>query len=346
MLVVIVIITILMVAVLPMVLEGLDRRGVREGSRLVQAALTAARDRALSQQRTYGVRFIRDQSDRWLVTSMQYVAEPAPYTRGTASVLDPITLPRIITGPVTNGWNGLVQIGDRIRLLDSGPIYTITGFAPGAITIDRPYIGPQVINVPYKIFRRPQPVAGAEPLNLPEDVVINVSPNAKPAGLPSTVVERRSRFIPYQWGFETLAERLFYTGGDNQPGFTGVDDDGDGITDDPNFDGSGLAELGFPGTNDVSPAAWPPMDVLFAPSGLPTGVAADRPMIHIWVEKRGSTTAVAGGGVNIEDALLVTLFTRTGFAGAFEVELRDMDNNNLTNEYYYYAEQAFGSATP
>jgi hypothetical protein len=236
--------------------------------------------------------------------------------------------------------------------MDSGPIYNI--IAPGVIpgppdqlVIDRPYIGPPVVNARYKIFRAPQPVAGTEALKLPEDVVINVSPNATPPGttpLPPAVtvpVERRSAFIPFHLGYEnqTAFNFAWVAGADGQAGAAGVDDDRNGIVDD-------FTELGAVGTDDVASTSWPPMDILFAPNGLPTGRAADRPMIHVWVEKRGSTTPVAGGGINIDDALLVTLFTRTGLAQSFEVELRDMDNDTTTAEYYFYAEQAFGSATP
>jgi hypothetical protein len=70
-------------------------------------------------------------------------------------------------------------------------------------------------------------------------------------------------------------------------------------------------------------------------------------MVHFWVEKRGSTTVTASADVQIEDALLVTLFTRTGFAQSFEIHLEDADISTSTPaNYYLYAEQAFGSATP
>lgn len=358
MLVVIIIITILLVAILPVVLDGLERRGVREGARLVQAALTAARDRAMSEQRTYGVRFVRDQDDRWSVTSLQYVAVPPPITRGGAQLTQGSD---VINGVPRNGtataWTGLVQIGDQIRINNSGPLYSIIDVAPEQVQIDRVYIGPSSgagVGFPYQIIRQPQPVAGAEVLTLPTDVVINVSPNDKPAGLPSAVFEPRSQFIPFQFGFDDshpLYTFTWLTGGDDRPGNTNVDDDGDGIVDDdrngdmkPDGTGAGYAELGL--GNDVPSTAWPPMDILFSPSGLPTDLAADNPMIHIWVEKRGSTTSTATGDVRIEDALLVTLFTHTGFAGSFEIYLEDGNRSLGTPAFYYlYAEQAFGSAT-
>jgi hypothetical protein len=177
---------------------------------------------------------------------------------------------------VNTAWTGLIQVGDQIRFNNSGPLFQIVNVpGPEQLRIDRLYIGPNsgAVGFPYQIIRQPLPVAGAEPLTFPSDVVINVSPNARPLGLPTTwPVERRSRNIPFQFGFDnsTAFTLAWVTGGDGAPGASGVDDDRDGLVDDPVGDGSGLAELGFPGTNDVAAAAWPPMDILCRPTWRPT----------------------------------------------------------------------------
>ena len=145
MLVVIFIMMILMVMTVTAVNFGMDSERIRSGARQLQSFLEGARDRAIYAKEARGVRFLVDQTDNRVVSSMVYVG-PAAYEnpgkvflqRNGNDPTDPITrvawksdehLPG--GGFTVSEWyllkqKGLLTDGTRIRIPRDGLWYTVT----------------------------------------------------------------------------------------------------------------------------------------------------------------------------------------------------------------------------
>lgn len=178
-LVVIVIIGLLAVATLPIVVPSLQQSSINAAARELQAELSVARDSATRGQAAHGIRFLPDPVDPArpnVLTSSRYVAiEQGPdYSEGLIKrgfdpligyppPLDLVTMTNpsndipylviredkftVITvwGAIPNaptGWFFNLRQGDKIQLNDSGRVYTIAGPAghpaqPASFTPER-----------------------------------------------------------------------------------------------------------------------------------------------------------------------------------------------------------------
>lgn len=240
-LVVIVIIGLISAIALPVVLPALQHRQMSEAGRIVQGALAGARDRALQTGQPAGLRLIPDPAFPVLylpsgqidptqpLASSRLIPIEAPpeYTEGRLAIVSPalsaaFTAPNpvlmVAAVPIYVGSNGQptlneptswwwnVRVGERLQINGAGPWYTVVG--PMAVT-------PQAGNA---------------------DLFVN----AGPAGTAS--------IWPGPLGGETV-EYLFLVNGldDNQNGWIdegcdGVDNNADGVVDNPGVIGNGFGE--------------------------------------------------------------------------------------------------------
>lgn len=185
-----------------------------------------------------------------------------------------------------------------IRFGSAGRLYPIANVVP-SLTPGKPYellvASPAVpAGATYQIFNPPSPLAGVDPISLPEGMVIDArcSPIRAyefphPMAGNTLIDVPRSRWIPNQVPPAVLAA----------------------------------------GSSDL----WPKMDILFSPDGQVTGGGAGYPLIHFWVGERGDKgpdpTASCGGDGVIGTAddmgpahphFLMTLTTRTGAVRVFQ----------------------------
>jgi prepilin-type N-terminal cleavage/methylation domain-containing protein len=193
-LVVIVIILIVSVVALPTVLPALQHRQVSEGARILQAALTGARDSAIKNNRPSGIRLLPDPVFNGINPSTSLfdstqplaynriipIAAAPDYTEGVVmlnptvtqgvtlpypclfvaeGVLDPTTgLPN---APTSWFWN--VRVGDKIQFNNAGAWYTVVG--PLAIPAQGATIG-TVFYANNELFVNAGPPGTASPLKM------------------------------------------------------------------------------------------------------------------------------------------------------------------------------------
>lgn len=303
-LVVISIMAILIVMTVTSINLALSSDLTRSASRQVQSYLAGARDRAIYAKEPRGVRFLVDPNNPSIVTSMVYIAPSPDWSQGV------IRLERIDTG--TDGvpdtilhvrgrgtdWRflyerGQLKEGVRIKIPGdaSGSWYTVNvaqspiakpppanpssplpteyrtntdevlrlttayrdagtsestevvAFAPGS--------GPST----YKLELPPVVLSGEEPTLLPNNACIDLD---------------RS-YLPDSWKV-TGATR----GDDGQPGRAGINDDGNGGSDD-------AGEYLWPGSDDLRQYS-SQLDLMFSPRGSISGSEAGGGKIHFVID--------------------------------------------------------------
>jgi prepilin-type N-terminal cleavage/methylation domain-containing protein len=240
------------------------------------------------------------------------------------------------TASITN-LQGQVQPGDRVELLDTGEIYevqfvsAVQAAGPRVTGLNVPISGnANPINVPvivldrpltrdipptfngrpnYRVIRQPRPVAGVQPIKLPQDVVVDLTP-------------------PRQAGLNTDTTNTIYMSGVSlgvtTPGITGLTP----VQPPP---------AGFP----VVPLVAPPfVDIMFSPSGevIPTSQqfgnlntgpyssfsVGTSDVIALWVHSHGSADLwfnrqLSAAQGNADNQALVTVHARTGIIGSYPV---------------------------
>lgn len=249
-LVVVLIVTLLSAAMIPVVLPAINASRIQSAASLVYGELTKAHDIAVRQNRASGVRLVPDPIDPTrptIVTASRLIAiESGPdYSEGQVGrhfqglYVPPAGLPQL-AGPLNpylvvheekyeniaigggnvitiprspTSWFYNLRQGDKLRLNDSGHVYTIAG----------PITNPNIAYRPNGSVADPanNPAPNAERL-------INFGPPAiYPPSLPGN----------------TQFEFLFLTNGQDDDddgyideGFDGIDNDGDGVID-PGFNG-------------------------------------------------------------------------------------------------------------
>jgi prepilin-type N-terminal cleavage/methylation domain-containing protein len=148
-LVVMTIILIVSAVALPTILPALSHRQVSEGARLLQAALSGARDSAIRDNSLSGIRLLADPAIPGAFNRFIPLSQPPSYTEGLVSIVQaPASYPAnvllgtaalvleesivttvggvpVLNDPVSWAWN--VRQGDAIRFANSGVWYTVAG---------------------------------------------------------------------------------------------------------------------------------------------------------------------------------------------------------------------------
>jgi prepilin-type N-terminal cleavage/methylation domain-containing protein len=362
-LIVIALLLIMTIAVIPVVVPALDERKIKDATRGIQAALAAARDRAVSSGQIRGIRLIRDETDPWEVSRIVYVGTPEPYAVGTvqttgyrveaerkytASAVDPqwglVTpgsdgalgttddLPRV-DAPLTNPLgNDVRTLQAYIRFNSTGRIFHIIGVdnsvSPHELVLDSSEPPPPVLGfgTTYQISNPAQPLPDTPPLPLPDGIVIDVRASPIATG------------HPYALDAQIDVPRSRYI--PNQVPTAAVLRGPDGT-------------LGT--SDDLKPVQWPPMDILFASNGLVVGPGAQQGLIHFWLGERGDKGGGAGADGNLGTAddveptkrtKLVTFNTRTGAVQVWDSPRGAGTAVQGYPEIYGPPEQAFGTFEP
>lgn len=139
---VIIIMTMLAAAALPVIAPAMQNRQVREASRIVNGFLTGARNRAMQTGRPVGVVFERMAGLPEACVTLSYAEIPPPYsgdslsstvqlTGGNIQALTPMydtsQNPPVFIGSADIGWIGSVRVGDWIKFNYIGAPFRITG---------------------------------------------------------------------------------------------------------------------------------------------------------------------------------------------------------------------------
>lgn len=229
-----------------------------------------------------------------------------------------------------------VQPGDSIEVSGVGELFTVlavsvqnqdVSLAPSSrvfvpiIVVDRPI--PQDIIVPlngrpnYRVIRQPRVVPALEPVRLPRDVIIDLTPSRVPLlGLGADV--------------DNPGASIFMSGVSTGVTFRNIAGVG------------GISGLTDPVT--APPLIAPPyIDIMFSPSGevLPTSQAFSftgpnrlagfsvgaSGLIALWVHQRGDPNLWAARQItaaqgNADNQALVAINTRTGFIGSYSINLK------------------------
>ena len=161
------------------------------GAQTVQGVLFIAKQQALRDKAPYGVRLLTDADGQ--VRSLQYIQLPPDYTGGTAqAATDNTTTPPtfsvtfVLPPGQSNLWGGYgpgdptlwsVQPGDFISIR-GGTMHRITGVTPTAVTLASDATNGAGTSLPateYRIVRSPRAVPGEDVINLPDDVIVDMT---------------------------------------------------------------------------------------------------------------------------------------------------------------------------
>jgi prepilin-type N-terminal cleavage/methylation domain-containing protein len=165
-----------------------DSQRVAKGADVVQGQLFLAKQMALRDQAPRGLRFIPDPNDQ-LIHSVQLIEQPLPYNVGTVTSINTATNVVTLSVLVANFASGTIQQGDFLDLYAAGDSYTsgtphamhyissVSSNAQGFVTLTLATTPTGTIQTPctYRVVRSPRPMVGINPLNLPEDVVVDWS---------------------------------------------------------------------------------------------------------------------------------------------------------------------------
>jgi prepilin-type N-terminal cleavage/methylation domain-containing protein len=204
-----------------------DNKNVVRGLDQVTIMLLTAKQRALRDQAPRGVRFL---ATNGIATQLQFVQLPDAVVGGQVTVAAaPANNTATFTGldllgagdPANpyNGWN--VQPGDYLRFAGSGnyPISAVTWTPAMTVTLRDPVLAPvpPFTTTQYQIIRQTRPVSGEAPVDLPNNVAIDL--NVVAANSPANQVPQG--MFPSQAGFYEI---VFDVGGGvmNQGGSTPI----------------------------------------------------------------------------------------------------------------------------
>ncbi len=144
-LVVIVIVLLISVLTLPTLYFGLQHRQVSEAARTLQGAVVGARDQAIRDNSPSGIRLVPDATLPNCYSAIVPLSSPPSYSNGLvgcfptqsyqASVMlgtqaivleeSTVDINGLIGEPTAWFWN--VRVGDKLRINDAGPWYTVCG---------------------------------------------------------------------------------------------------------------------------------------------------------------------------------------------------------------------------
>lgn len=339
MLLVIGIILVLAVAVTPVLLQMNRGRSLRDAGRIVQATLVGARDRALSQGRPVGVRFVPVADGESLVRTLIFTRFQSAYSAGSAQIVRAAgpTGDSIATVAEQSNPTSALQTA-RIVLLHGDNSVTWAGFAEGLIRFEN---SGQFYSFTRDVFntvdarklllRQPLAVPNYNPLTainstsagqferrlkgfeeLDPNILINGGPTtANDIPLPAELAI--SKGLSYQ----IIRNSVPLEGNDPVVLPAGIAIDL-GIGPDPDFNNR-LSRI-LPVTDPVGP--W---EIMFAPNGQVIPPQNQIPYVGLWLREEATPMGVTVGqpgnpyphiSVSTRDTsshLLVVVNTMTGF---------------------------------
>jgi prepilin-type N-terminal cleavage/methylation domain-containing protein len=215
-----------------------------------------------------------------------------------------------------------VKPGDYIEFLGNGQIFQVLGFPgcgglPALAAPPAPYNTPgttmylsRVMNFSvsqpalcnFRIIRRPRPVPGERPLEMPRGVVVDLTlpfnaTNPQPNGPFSFALSRADRDLP---GAPAGQGDVIWMRGISTP-----------------FGSNGNPVFGNPiGSNSV--------EIMFSPSGQVVGDAAAADILYLWLHPSGEPNnwLIGNPGASLGDAgnqSLVVIYTRNGTTSSYPV---------------------------
>jgi len=144
-----------------------EQQRVSQGADLLQGWLLMAKQRALCDRVPTGIRLLTNPTDPY-VRDLQYIQKPDDYAQGN------------VTGVQGNvvafkgaDFSTSVQQGDYLLFRGEGIPYMISSPPVGSLSLQLLDQPPQVTPCSYRILRQPRPLAGEQPLQLPQDVAID-----------------------------------------------------------------------------------------------------------------------------------------------------------------------------
>jgi prepilin-type N-terminal cleavage/methylation domain-containing protein len=221
MLVVMVVIIILTTLVLALAPRFAENQKVAKGADNLQAWLLIAKSRARRDQIPTGVRLTTDTTTfpgHTVVRDLQYIQQPDDYNGGQITVA-----PARGGGAVATGSNGAdffggyptdpalwpVQPFDFLEVKGGGLVHRITAVQQTSLQLETaPPYPIQQPTVDYRIIRTPRVLTGENPLQMAQDIGIDLSPNPRiPRATLSRGVGQKSK------GVQNFADILFAPGG-------------------------------------------------------------------------------------------------------------------------------------
>jgi type II secretory pathway pseudopilin PulG len=190
-LIVVLIVTILTAAVVPVMSPALQTRKIREAARGVSTFLAGARARAAQTGRPVGVTFVPLAANNQ-ASMLLYLAESQPPyggdaygATGTLQLDGPSGSGYTLTATMdTNSFNDtLVKPGDLIQFNHQGFLYSITNVSGGTLTL---YVDPKGARLPwsssgpsadleYTVYRAPRAGASSDPYQLPDGIIVDLA---------------------------------------------------------------------------------------------------------------------------------------------------------------------------
>lgn len=193
MLVVLSIVVVVSVIIIPFIARSNDKDIVPRGARFLQGALMQARSRAQLERTPNGIRLLPTtvvtvgaplyETLAWS-EQFEYIHDPGDFIDGFASgPLNPAGPPpadRTVTINLPPGrqLNQDVLPGDYIEFLGNGQLFQIGGVSGNQLLLSRPLAVPLAapsFPTNYRIIRRPRPVPGERPLEMPRGVVVDLT---------------------------------------------------------------------------------------------------------------------------------------------------------------------------
>jgi prepilin-type N-terminal cleavage/methylation domain-containing protein len=205
MLVVLTIIVIVSVIIIPFISKNNDKDIVPRGARYLQMALIQAKARAQAERRPCGVRLLPTYVTNPAINAypsgtitiawsgqMEYIQDSGDFTDGAAA--GPVNLAGPPPADRTVNLAGLsttrpltadVLPGDLVEFFDNSQSFAITkvingppGSGTGQLVLGRPVGYP--IQAPltfsnYRVIRRPRPIPGEKPMELPAGVIVDLT---------------------------------------------------------------------------------------------------------------------------------------------------------------------------
>jgi prepilin-type N-terminal cleavage/methylation domain-containing protein len=155
-----------------------EQQRVRQGADLLQGWLLMAKQRALRDRIPTGIRLQPSGQSPSFVQDLQYVQKPDDYTQGGISLWR--ANQATFVGADLHGPAGdTVQPGDYLLVRGEG-LPSLIASVNSSTTLQvastiHAYPPQPGTTCSYRIVRQPRPLAGEQPLNLPQDVIIDMS---------------------------------------------------------------------------------------------------------------------------------------------------------------------------
>lgn len=171
-----------------------ERQKVPRGADLLQGWLLMAKNRAIRDRVPVGIRFQPWSQNQLYVRDMQYIQKPEDYVPSTIYTTDSLFIGPVnpmnpaqgyAFGPKVNllgaaaSDNGdessLVQAGDYLQLRSEGLLHRISKVGRQVCVLDSQPETPPAPGCTFRIIRQPRLLAGEQPLQMPQDVIIDMS---------------------------------------------------------------------------------------------------------------------------------------------------------------------------